>query len=38
LNAGGIMAFYPTKIPGHHRSQFLGGGDLFGDFTRCTRW
>jgi hypothetical protein len=32
------MAFYPTKIPGHHRSQFLGGGDLFGDFTRCTRW
>ena len=25
LNAGGIMAFYPTKIPYHHRSQFLTG-------------
>ena len=37
LNAGGIMAFYPTKIPGHHRSQFLGGGDLFGDFTKAAK-
>ena len=37
LNAGGIMAFYPTKIPGHHRSQFLGDGDLFGDFTKAAK-
>jgi hypothetical protein len=37
LNAGGIMAFYPTKIPGHHRSQFLGDRDLFGDFTKAVK-
>src|ERR1700722_165012 len=37
LNAGGIMAFYPTKIPYHHRSQFLGDRDLFGDFTRAAK-
>ena len=37
LNAGGIMAFYPTKIPYHHRSQFLGKGDLFGDFAKAAK-
>ncbi len=37
LNAGGIMAFYPTKIPYHHRSQFLGTRDLFGDFTKAAK-
>jgi hypothetical protein len=37
LNAGGILAFYPTRVPYHHRSQFLGGRDLFGDFTRAAK-
>ena len=34
VSAGGAMAFYPTKIPGHHRSESLGEGDLFGDFAK----
>src|SRR5215813_1189639 len=31
LNAGGILAFYPTSVPYHHKSQYLGDRDLFGD-------
>jgi hypothetical protein len=37
LNAGGIMAFYPTRIPYHHKSAYLGARDLFGDFTKATK-
>ncbi len=37
LNGGGIMAFYPTKIPYQYRSQFLGAHDLFGDFTKAAK-
>src|SRR5574341_386171 len=37
LNAGGIVAFYPTKIPYHHKSQYLGDRDLFGDFARAAK-
>src|SRR5260370_719675 len=37
LNAGGIMAFYPTKIPYHHKSASLGSKDLFGDFAKAAK-
>ena len=30
ISAGGMCAFYPTKIPHHHRSQWLGDKDIFG--------
>ena len=37
LNAGGIVAFYPTRIPYHHKSQYLGNRDLFGDFAKAAK-
>jgi len=37
LNGGGIEAFYPTCVPYHHRSQYLGDRDLFGDFTKAAK-
>ncbi len=37
INAGGIAAFYPTKIPFHHRAVGLGDRDLFGELTRAAR-
>lgn len=37
VSAGGIIAFYPTKIPFHRRSPYLGNGDVFGDFTHAMR-
>src|SRR6059036_3959635 len=30
LSAGGCVAYYPTKVPLHHRSQWLGNSDPFG--------
>ena len=30
LSAGGVVAFYPTEIPLHHRSDYLGDTDLLG--------
>jgi hypothetical protein len=30
LSAGGIVAYYPTEIPLHHRSAWLGNSDPFG--------
>jgi hypothetical protein len=36
LSAGGIVAYYPTEIPLHHRSAWLGDTDPFGTLvTGC---
>jgi hypothetical protein len=37
LSAGGVVAFYPTEIPLHYRSRFLGSGDAFGDLVKGCR-
>jgi hypothetical protein len=35
VNAGGIVAYYPSKIPLHQQAQYLAGRDLFGDLCRA---
>ena len=37
LSAGGCVAYYPTKVPFHHRSQWLGDRDPFGDLVAGCR-
>ena len=37
LSAGGAVAYYPTKIPMHHRSAWLGDSDPFGYLVRGCR-
>src|SRR5262245_54182989 len=38
LSAGGCVAYYPTKVPFHHRSQWLANSDPFGDLVvRCRK-
>jgi hypothetical protein len=37
LNAGGCVAFYPTQIPLHYRSKWLGDMDAFGDIAHGCR-
>src|SRR5688572_21948594 len=37
LSAGGIVAYYPTRIPLHHRSSYLGNTDPFGTLAAGCR-
>ena len=37
LSAGGIVAYYPTKVPLHHRSAWLGESDPFGTLVAGCR-
>src|ERR1043166_2950308 len=35
INAGGIVAYYPSQVPGHRQAQYLNGRDLFGELCRA---
>ena len=37
LSGGGCVAYYPTQIPFHHRSQWLGDRDVLGDLVAGCR-
>jgi hypothetical protein len=37
LSAGGCVAYYPTKVPLHYRSKYLGDTDPFGDLVAGCR-
>lgn len=37
INAGGIVAFYPSEYPLHHRAEFLGDRDLYGEINALAR-
>jgi hypothetical protein len=37
LSAGGCVAYYPTNVPFHHRSAWLGGRDLLGELVAGCR-
>ncbi len=37
LSAGGYMAYYPTRIPLHHRSAWMGSSDPFGELVAGCR-
>lgn len=33
INGGGIVCYYPSKVPYHRRAEFLGDRDLLGELT-----
>jgi hypothetical protein len=33
INAGGIVAYYPSKFPLQHQAEFLRGRDLYGELA-----
>lgn len=35
INAGGIVAYYPSKFPLHYRAATLGDRDLYGELARA---
>lgn len=37
VNAGGIIAYYPTEVAYHYRSRYLGDRDLFGEIAEQAR-
>jgi hypothetical protein len=37
VNAGGIVAYYPSRIPLHYRAAHLGDRDLFGEIVADAR-
>jgi hypothetical protein len=37
VNAGGIVAYYPTQVPLHRPAKFLGNRDLFGDLRQAAK-
>src|SRR5215510_11508083 len=37
LSAGGCVAYYPTRVPLHYRSRFLGDRDAFGELVAGCR-
>ncbi|MEP7110714.1 MAG: alpha-amylase family protein [Ferruginibacter sp.] len=37
VNAGGIVAYYPTLIPLQRKATYLEGRDLFGELSRAAR-
>jgi hypothetical protein len=37
LSAGGCVAYYPTDVPFHHRSAWLGDRDAFGELAAGCR-
>ena len=37
INAGGIVAYYPSKYPLHYQAEFLNGRDLYGELARAAK-
>ena len=35
INAGGIVAYYPSKFPLQHQADFLNGRDLYGEVCKA---